>query len=77
MWIATKRGELSGFLEEQWLHFSNQTFVFLIDDITQGAGEEVDVVTRGVSGMGVDRIGEVDDSASEGLDVGVYGTDLW
>ena len=34
-----------------------------IEGITKGAGEEVDEVAGGVSGMGVDRIGEVGDQA--------------
>jgi hypothetical protein len=38
-----------------------------------GAGEEVDEVAGGASGMGVDRIGEVGDRAIRGQAVGVYG----
>ena len=43
------------------IHFSGQTiFSFSnIEDITLGAGEEVEEVAGGTSGMGVDRIGEV------------------
>ena len=42
-----------------------------IEGITLGAGEEVDEVAGGASGMGVDRIGEVGDQASEGQAAGV------
>ena len=38
-----------------------------------GASEEVVEVSGGASGMGVDRIGEVGDWASEGQAAGVYG----
>ena len=52
-----------------------------IEGITLGAGEEVDKVAGGASGMGVDGIGEFGDRASEGQAAGVYGTsfqqDLW
>ena len=44
-----------------------------IEGNTLGAGEELDEVAGGSSGMGVDRIGEVGDRASEGQAVGVYG----
>ena len=49
------------------IHSSGQTvFCFShIEIITLGAGEEVDAVTGGASGMGVDRIGEVGNTASE------------
>jgi hypothetical protein len=36
-----------------------------IEVITLDAGEEVDEVAGGASGMGVDRIGEIGDRASE------------
>jgi hypothetical protein len=39
--------------------------------ITLGAGEEVDEVTGGASGMDVDEIGEGGDRASEGQAAGV------
>jgi hypothetical protein len=41
-----------------------------IEGITLGAGEEVDEVAGGASGMGVDRLGEVGNRASEGQLVG-------
>ena len=44
-----------------------------IEGITLGAGEEVDEVAGGAGGVGVDRIGEVGDRASEGQVAGVYG----
>ena len=44
-----------------------------IEGITVGAGEEVDEVAGGASGMGVDRIGKVGDQASEGQGARVYG----
>ena len=37
------------------------------------AGEEVDEVAGGASGMGANRIGEIGDRASEGQAAGVYG----
>ena len=51
------------------IHASGQTIFSLahIEGITLGAGEEVDEVAGGASGMGVDRIGEVGDQASEKL----------
>ena len=57
------------------IHSSIQTvFGFThIEGITLGAGEEVDKVAGGASGMGIDRIGEVRDRASEGQTVRVYG----
>ena len=57
------------------IHSSGQTIYSLahIEGITLGAGEEVDEVAGGAGGMGVDRIGEVDDWASEGQAAGVYG----
>ena len=42
-----------------------------IEGITLGAGEEVDEVVGRASGVGVDRLGEVDDWASEGQAAGV------
>ena len=50
------------------IHFSGQTvFSFShIQGITLDAGEKVDEVAGGASGMGVDGIGEVGDRASEG-----------
>ena len=49
------------------IHSSGQTIFRLmhIEGITLGAGEEVDDVAGGTSGMGVGRIDEVDDRASE------------
>ena len=44
-----------------------------IEGITLCAGEEVDEVAEGASGVGVDRIGEDGDIASEGNAAGVYG----
>ena len=43
-----------------------------IEKITLGAGEEVDAVAGGAGSMGVDRIGEIGDWASEGQAAGVY-----
>ena len=40
--------------------------------MTLAAGEEVDKVAGGASGMGADRIGEVGDRASEGKAAGFY-----
>ena len=50
------------------IHSSGQTIFRLADveGITLGAGEEVDEVAGGESGMGVDGMGEVGDRASEG-----------
>ena len=50
------------------IHSSGQTvFSFPnIEGFTVGAGEEVDEVAGIACGMGVDRIGEVGDRASEG-----------
>jgi hypothetical protein len=50
------------------IHSSGQAIFSLAhtEGITLGAGEEVDVVAGGASGMGVDGIGEVGDRASEG-----------
>jgi hypothetical protein len=58
------------------INSSGQTIFSLthIEGITLIAGEEVDEVAGGASGMGVDRIGEVGDRASEGNAAGVYGT---
>ena len=57
------------------VHSSRQTvFSFPhIEGITLGAGEEVDEVAGGASGMGVDGIGEVGGWASEGQAAGMYG----
>ena len=56
------------------IHSSGQTISSLahIEGITLSAGEEVDEVAGGASGMGVNGIGEVGDWASEGQAVGVY-----
>ena len=71
MWIATRRGKLSGLLEEEcWKTISSLAH---IEGITLGAGEEVDEVSGGAGGMGVDGIGEVGDWTSEGQANGVYG----
>ena len=45
-----------------------------MEGITLGAGEEVDEVAGGAGGVGVDKIGEVGDRASEGQAAEVYGT---
>ena len=57
------------------IHSSRQIiFSFThIEGITLGAGEEVDEVAGGAGGMGVDRIGEVGNRASQGQAAGVYG----
>ena len=57
------------------IHSSVQTiFSFIhIEGITLSAGEEVDEVAGGASGMSVDGIGEVGDRVSEGQAAGVYG----
>ena len=57
------------------IHSSGQTVFSLtyIEEITLGAGEEVDDVAEGAKGMGMDRISEVGDRASEGQAAGVYG----
>ena len=57
------------------IHSSRQTDLSFshIEIITLGADEEVDEVAGGASSIGVDRIGEVDDRASEGQTAGVYG----
>ena len=57
------------------IHSSGQTIFSLvhIEGITLGAGEEVDEVAGGASGMVVDRIDEVGNQASEGQADGVYG----
>jgi hypothetical protein len=44
-----------------------------IEGITLDAGEQVDEVAGGASSMGVDRIDEVGDWASEGQAAGLYG----
>ena len=63
-------GEIHSFI-----HSSRQTVFSLshIEGITLGAGEEVDEVAGGASGMGVDKIGEVGERANEGKFAGVYG----
>ena len=79
MWIVTGRGKLLGLLEEDRWPFILVDRLFLvshIEGITLGAGEEVDDVAGGASGMGVDRIGETSDRASEGQAPEVYGTDF-
>ena len=48
-----------------------------IEVITLDAGEEVDEVAGGASGMGVDRIGEIGDRASEGQAARVLHWGLW
>ena len=58
------------------IHSSGET-VFSpthIEGITLGADEEVDEVAEGSSGMGVERIGEIGDRASERQVAGMYGT---
>ena len=56
------------------IHSSVQTVFSLshIEGITLSAGEEVDEVAGGASSMGVDRIGEVGNRASEGQVAGMY-----
>ena len=44
-----------------------------IEGIKLGTDEELDEVAEGATNMGVDRIGEVGDRASEGQTVGVCG----
>ena len=75
MWIATRTIELSGLLA---IHSSGQTVSSFshIENITMGASEEVDEVAGGASVMGVHRIGEVGERASEGPTAGVYGAGL-
>ena len=60
------------------IHSSGQTtFCFThIEGITLDTGEEVDEVSGGASGMGIDRIGEDGDLTSEGQAAGVYGAGL-
>ena len=57
------------------IHSNGHTVFSLshIEEITLGAGDEVDKPAGGASGTSVDRIGEVSDRASEGQDAGVYG----
>ena len=57
------------------IHSGGQAVLSLahIEEITQGAGEEVDEVAGGAGGIGVDGIGEVGDRATEGQAAGVYG----
>ena len=63
-------GKFSGLLEEDRWPFILIDRLFLvsptIEGITLGAGEKVDEVAEGASGMGVDWIGEVGDRASKG-----------
>ena len=56
------------------IYFSGQIVFCLshIEGITLGAGEEVDEVAGGARAMGVDRIGEVSDRASERQAARVY-----
>ena len=69
------RGKLSRMVD---IHSGGQTtFSFThVEGITWGEGEEVDEDTGEPSGMGVDRIGEVSDRASEGQAAGVYEADF-
>ena len=57
------------------IYFSGQAIFSLahVEGINLGADEEVNEVAGGASGTGVDRIGEVDDRASEGQAAGVSG----
>ena len=60
------------------IHFSGQAIFSLvhIEGITLGAGEVVDEVAGGASGMGVDGIDEIDEicnRTSEGQAARVYG----
>ena len=57
------------------IHYSGQTiFSFShIERITLDADEEVDEVAGEVSGMGMNRIGEVGDRAGEGYAARGYG----
>ena len=57
------------------IHSTGQTvFSFShLEDITLGAGEEVDEVAGGASGMGVNRIDEIGDRDSKGQVAGMYG----
>ena len=61
--------------QDCWKKTGEQTISSLahIEEITLGAGEEVDEVARRAGGMGVHGIGEVGDWASEGQAGGVYG----
>ena len=56
-----------------WAHDSGQTIFRLahVEGITLCADEEVDEVTGGAGGMGVDGIGEVGDRANERQAAGV------
>ena len=47
-----------------------------IEGITLGAGEKVDEVTGGVSGLGVDKISGFGDRANEGQAASVYVADF-
>ena len=75
MRIAIRMGKLLGLFEEEWwdIHFSGLTvFGFIhLEGNTLGASEEVDVAGR-ASGMGVNRVNDVDDRSSERLAAGVY-----
>ena len=53
------------------IYSSGQISSTYIEGITLGAGEEVDVVARGVRWVEY-RVGEVGDRASEGQAAGVY-----
>ena len=69
---------MSGFLaEEQWpIILVDKLFLDSphTEGITLGVDEEVYKVAGGASGMGVDRIGEVDDRANEEQNAGVHWT---
>ena len=56
------------------IHSRGQTVFSLsnIEGITLGASEEIDKNAGGARGIGVNRIGEVGDRASEGHVAGVY-----
>ena len=75
--MATGRGKLFGIVGGGLvpIHSSGRTVFRLphIQGITLGAGEEVDEIARGASGMGADRIGEIGDWTSERQAAGVYG----
>ena len=54
--------------QDSWKRTGGHSFYCThIEGITLVAGEEVDEVAGGASGMGVDGIGEVGDRASEGM----------
>ena len=60
------------------IHSSGKTIFSLthLEEITLGAGEEVDEVAGEASGFVVDRIGEVSNRTSEGQAASVYGKGL-